>query len=428
MISRALRPHLKYRSSKGFASLIPHTVPLCPHPSTSMSAFDGVHGTVCNAQQYQQSLLTNPHRTISCLTQGQSIGLALTAGASLLSLAAVVVIFVLIGRNVLHYKRALPNGGWKLLQVPADVYMLSLFVYDILQAMGGILDIRWAHDGIVTGGHYCTAQGVTQQIGQLGVALITLIITVHSFVVALWNIGTRARHFALGVVGLASLFTALWVGIGNGVHKNFVTPTPYWCWIGPEYKLERLAGEYIWMWIALFASVIMYIPLYFWTKGRLSVDPDKWYKFRLSESNVGYPQRRAALGMLFYPLAYSLMVLPLSIARWSLFNHKKVSSAATFFGVSMFNLSGAINVLLFLIVRPKLLLFSPPKEFSEPDVELRHSSTGSTIFPDSNHSPQPTGVRLIEDVGNGVWNPTLQGSGNSVAPSRVDSRPRSDDI
>ncbi|KAH9048332.1 hypothetical protein EDB84DRAFT_263787 [Lactarius hengduanensis] len=335
-----------------------------------MSTLDGVHGTVCNEQQYQQSLLTDPHRTISCLTHGQSIGLALTAGASLLSLAAVVVIFVLIGRNMLRYRKALPNGGWKLLQVPADIYLLSLFVYDILQALGGILDVRWAHDGIVTTGHYCTAQGVIQQIGQLGVALITLIITVYSFVVALWNIGIQARHFAFGTVALASLFIALWVGIGNGVHKNFVTPSPYWCWISPEYKLERLAGEYIWMWIALFVSVVMYLPLYFWTKGRLSVNPEKWYKFRLGKSDgeyCEYPQRQAALGMLFYPLAYSLMVLPLTIARWSLFNHKEVSSAATFFGVSMFNLSGAINVLLFLIVRPQLLLFSPPEEFSEPD-------------------------------------------------------------
>jgi len=60
----------------------------------------------------------------------------------------------------------------------------------------------------------------------------------------------------------------------------------------------------------------------------------------------------------------------------------------------MFNLSGAINVLLFLIVRPQLLLFSrisPPEEFSEPEVEL-------------------------------------EGPGNSVALSRVDSRPSLDDI
>ena len=112
--------------------------------------------------------------------------------------------------------------------------------------MGGILDVRWAHNGIVTVGSYCTAQGAIQQIGQLGVALITLvclpyrvlaslstnchtthqIITVHTFVVALWNVGSRARHFAFGIVALASLFIALWVGIGNGIHKNFATPTP----------------------------------------------------------------------------------------------------------------------------------------------------------------------------------------------------------
>ncbi|KAH9083444.1 hypothetical protein EDB83DRAFT_2511764 [Lactarius deliciosus] len=382
-----------------------------------MSTLDGVHGTVCNEQQYQQSLLTDPHRTISCLTHGQSIGLAvsivlyaiwinwlhwghtqLTAGASLLSLAAVVVIFVLIGRNMLRYRKALPNGGWKLLQVPADIYLLSLFVYDILQAFGGILDVRWAHDGIVTD------RPLLHSTGDYSANRPTRSRTNHSL--ALWDIGIQARHFAFGTVALASLFIALWVGIGNGVHKNFVTPTPYWCWISPEYKLERLAGEYVWMWIALFASVIMYLPLYFWTKGRLSVDPEKWYKFRLGKSDAFLSQ--SPLIVLSYPLAYSLMVLPLTVTRWSLFNHKKVSSAATFFGVSMFNLSGAINVLLFLIVRPQLLLFSPP-ESSEPD-EFHYSNTDSTIFPDTNHnhSPQPTEMRPVgEETGSGVRLPKV---------------------
>jgi hypothetical protein len=57
---------------------------------------------------------------------------------------------------------------------------LSLFVYDIIQAVGGILNIRWAHDGIVTTGPYCTAQGIIKQIGELGVALITLVCIVYA--------------------------------------------------------------------------------------------------------------------------------------------------------------------------------------------------------------------------------------------------------
>ena len=128
----------------------------------------------------------------------------------------------------------------------------------------------------------------------------------------------------------------------------------------------------------------------------------------------------AAHKLLSYPLAYSLMVLPVSIARWSLFNHKEVSSAATFFSVSIFNLSGAINVLLFLIVRPQLLLFSPPEESEE--VELG-PTTGSAIFPDTakyNQSPQPAGMALVDDA--------EDRDGNSIALSRIDSRSRSDGI
>jgi hypothetical protein len=65
--------------------------------------------------------------------------------------------------------------------------------------------------------------------------------------------------------------------MGNGVDKNLVahlyifsppqlntdTVLLVWCWIGPDYRLERLAGEFVWMWTALFASSIMYPPLYF---------------------------------------------------------------------------------------------------------------------------------------------------------------------
>jgi hypothetical protein len=56
-------------------------------------------------------------------------------------------------------------------------------VYDILTALGGILNIQWAHNGIVTIGPYCTAQGIIQQIGELGVALSTLVCTAPSLIV-----------------------------------------------------------------------------------------------------------------------------------------------------------------------------------------------------------------------------------------------------
>ena len=105
--------------------------------------------------------------------------------------------------------------------------------------------------------------------------------------------------------------------------------------------------------------------------------------------------------LLSYPLAYSLVVLPLMIPHWLLFSNKSVPSAAIFFGDIMLNLSGAIDVLLFLIVRPHILLFTSPEEPGEPNVELANPSASSTIFPDmvnDKQSPQPTGTRLTDDA------------------------------
>jgi hypothetical protein len=75
------------------------------------------------------------------------------------------------------------------------------------------------------------------------------------------------------------------------------------------------------------------------------------------------------------------MVIPDSVFRWLLFSHKSVPSAATFFGIILFSLSGAINVLLFLTTRPHLLLFTPPEpeDVVKPEVELASLSTGSAI-------------------------------------------------
>src|SRR5216684_2754406 len=76
----------------------------------------------------------------------------------------------------------------------------------------------------------------------------------------------------------------------------------YWCWISPQFPGERLGGEYIWMWIALGASVMLYIPLsryfYFWAKGFWSVDEENKSHRSNPDQRVEYTQKRAALGTL----------------------------------------------------------------------------------------------------------------------------------
>ena len=130
-----------------------------------------------------------------------------------------------------------------------------------------------------------------------------------------------------------------------------------------------------------------------------------------------------------YPLAYSLVVLPLSIARWSMYSHHNVPSAAMFFGLTMFNLSGAINVFLFLVIRPHLLLFTPSETPAEAEAQVSHHlNTSLVIRPNPvqcERSPEATRMGLVQDLENRSWN---DGPRNGGASSRVDLTQRADDI
>ena len=108
-------------------------------------------------------------------------------------------------------------------------WQFSLFIFDFIHAIGGVLNIRWAGDGQVATGSYCVAQGIIKQIGALGTALTTIvslsprchhvsepyrhtpcqILAVHTFIAALWRIGIEARGFAFGLVGLTCVFITL---------------------------------------------------------------------------------------------------------------------------------------------------------------------------------------------------------------------------
>jgi hypothetical protein len=79
--------------------------------------------------------------------------------------------------------KGLQTSFWFVSRFPTAIYsthfnflcQFSLLGFDILQAIGGILNIRWAHIGIVSTGPYCIAQGAVSQFGELGVAVITLV-------------------------------------------------------------------------------------------------------------------------------------------------------------------------------------------------------------------------------------------------------------
>jgi hypothetical protein len=62
-------------------------------------------------------------------------------------------------------------------------------------------------------------------------------LAIHTFVTALWPVRLQSRMLGFSLVGVATVFTVLWLGIGNGIHKNYEEPTP----VRYSYTFSRLS-------------------------------------------------------------------------------------------------------------------------------------------------------------------------------------------
>ncbi|KAF8160646.1 hypothetical protein B0H34DRAFT_838433 [Crassisporium funariophilum] len=301
-------------------------------------------GIICTEEQFSRSIRDT---SIYCLTRGESIGLTVVSQAGIISLIAVLYV--------------------------------SLFFADVLQAIGAVMDIKWVQDGKVEVGGFCDAQGIVQQLGETGAAMTTLTIAVFTFLGVWLGKGVRSIWLTRAVIGSVWLFIILVVVIGNVIHNGsgstrYQSPTPLWCWISEDYLHWRIWGEYVWFWITLAFSIVMYTPLYLWSRGNILIDERAWWKFTLQHADKSDPAlkgiRRRSLVMLAYPIVYCLTILPLSVVRWIGFVQERnggishISSTATLAVAAIYGLSGAFNVLLLLTTRPDSVLFGKPTNFS----------------------------------------------------------------
>ncbi|KAF8915566.1 hypothetical protein CPB85DRAFT_413173 [Mucidula mucida] len=330
-----------------------------------------LQGMICDPSEYllQSSLHSS---AVHCLTRGQSIGLTIISESGFISLFAVLYVFYIIFGNAYRHARTTSGKDWRFIQEPMDVFMLSLFAADFLQALGAVLDIKWINEGVVEVGSFCTAQGVIQQLGETGVAITTMAIAVYTFVLLRWNLPDKVNH-GHGIFVSVFVVTAIWLFIlvmviaGNVINGSelYQQPTPYWCWIGGQYQGMRIAGEYAWFWITLGVSLILYVTLFLWSMGNVNFSATSWWKMavlRRPNNTEDFAKRGKPWDMLAYPIVYSILILPLSIVRWITFNSDSAlsgasTSAVTMVVLSIYGLSGFFSVLLLLLTRPDTLLF-----------------------------------------------------------------------
>jgi len=285
-------------------------------------------------------------------------GVTVLVVISFLSLLAVVGLLSVIAISAFNTRSSLDRHLFVRTHVAA--YFISLLLCDLAQAIGSIINLEWIMSKGVQLGTICTAQGVLKQMSDVGTAIWTLVIAFHTFALLVLEVKLgRVVLWTTLVGGWALIGTLVIAGpAGQDTIKRgpFFAISGYWCWISPTFPGARITLDYMIMFLAALFSAILYTLMYLRLRGNLKISGRRVIlNFRdTSKFNTGISGDQAvkiARQMLLYPLAYTVLILPIAASRFSAWSGAEVPTEVTIFSAAVFLCSGIVNVTLFATTR-----------------------------------------------------------------------------
>ncbi|KAF9514279.1 hypothetical protein BS47DRAFT_1485150 [Hydnum rufescens UP504] len=340
-------------------------------------------------------------------------GILLLAEVGVVSFVAVTILLAITTRHAIKHYRL--YGGWgpedSSLQPVSLLFFIAMFM-DSIQAMGSILTARWAFDGKVTEGSYCTSQAVLKQFGNDGASWFTIAVAVMTFVQTVFPgvlSRSRARQLAAAMIILIFLFLFLMIVIPSTTIPHYYGNTGAWCWItdtSVEASRLKIGSEYAYFWLAATVTFVLY--------GTIVV---KWLRQATAERDRRL--LRDAISMGWYPIAYTAEIFPISLVRflqWRPAGHRPQHGWVILAAI-LFASSGAVNVLLWLLTGRRFGFSDPQEESDEEEEDHKRVSYMTGML-----SPGSAGVHSPA-IGS-LYSPAVTGSRRRTLSGRASLRTR----
>ncbi|KAJ6602196.1 hypothetical protein B0H10DRAFT_2230302 [Mycena sp. CBHHK59/15] len=288
-------------------------------------------------------------------------GVTVLVVISCISLIAVVGLLATISLSAFNTRSSLDQHLFVRTHVAA--YFISLLLCDLVQAIGSILNAKWVGEMAVGVGNICVLQGgfldpytfawinshtgVLKQIADVGTAFWTFVIALHTF--CLLFLELKSRRFVLyttliaGWSGIATIVIAGPAALDTTRRGPFFGISGYWCWITPEYSTERVTLDYMFLDLPPHAGNIVLTGkrIQFRRRGT-----NEWRGKQFEDQALAIARQ-----MLLYPVAYTILILPIAASRFSSWSGDDVPFPVTIFSAAVFLLSGIVNVTLFTTTR-----------------------------------------------------------------------------
>jgi len=292
--------------------------------------------------------------TVLPYNDGQKAGVTIIALAGLVSLTAVMYLFTFNRPKRTTFQDTHMFG-----------YFMSLLFANILQSIGTVMNFEWVGESGVKAGALCSTQGGIKHIGNVGASIWSLIIALHLFHILFLRVRATDPVF-IGTLISAWSFILFVLLVGRfAIQKPEKGPyfgiSGSWCWITSNYGVERIVMEYLFSFISIGISFILYILVLLRVRGNLVRDRyHKWrlrfvgagneWKLAVTRDAIDNSMNKVAQKLVWYPISYAIIVVPISITRIADFNGANIPFWATALTDVLFNLMGLVNVILVVYI------------------------------------------------------------------------------
>ncbi|KAF8491856.1 hypothetical protein F5888DRAFT_1860574 [Russula emetica] len=308
-----------------------------------------------------------------------------TVGAALLSAISVITLFFI------SYSRSHSHLG-DYTHIP--VLFGSLLVSNLLQSIGTIIDSRWVYLGMVSPGTLCSLQGGIKQAGNVGTAVWTFMLSLHAFHLLflrarVW-VGSKWLILLLGWFFIASVVAIGPLAIQEKTRGPYFGPSGFWCWITQQYPASQICLEYMLEWTSAFFSFVLYVAVLLRVRGNLIQDTaGKWslrwvshsesWQLAFARDYLDSCLVKMVAIIVWYPVIYTVLIVPISIARFANYAGARVPDGFTFLADVIFALGGFANFIHFLNTRRWIPDVDTMPHLSTPRSRLDKDSSSRTF-------------------------------------------------
>ncbi|KAH6984675.1 hypothetical protein BKA56DRAFT_480839 [Ilyonectria sp. MPI-CAGE-AT-0026] len=254
------------------------------------------------------------------------------------------------------------------------ILIVNLLLADMHQGVAFFLNVEWLRKNAVdVDSPTCFTQGLFVSLGDLSSSMFITAIAFHTYFAVVKRRRVRQKVLYLLIASIwvfvyAISFLPIAATRGGAEYGGFFVRAGSWCWMNRKYENLRLFTHYLWIFIALGVTSLLYILIFLSIRRQAQSkrsnkpddDADSTNQLRLDHNPA----------FLIYPVIYVLCTLPLALGRIATMAGANVPLGYFCFAGAMIASNGSFDCLLFGTTR-NVILFASKYEVDTADLGLK---------------------------------------------------------